>query len=95
LRLPLTVGPVFVEWLEREQPGRAKKVLDRIREARGGRLNDPNFGSRMMGSGERPHQIAGLFRLFRKRHGLDGGLPPLDSSKFRPPTPKTGQLWMF
>ena len=95
LRLPLTVGPVFVEWLEREQPGRAKKVLDRLREARGGRLNDPNFGSRMMGSGERPDQVAGLFRLFRKRHGLDGGLPPLDSSKFRPPMPRSGQLRLF
>ena len=95
LRLPLAVGPVFIEWLEREQPGRSKKVLDRLREARGGRLNDPSFGSRMIGSGERPDQIAALFRLFRKRHGLEGGLPPLDSSKFRPPTPKSGQLRLF
>jgi DNA repair photolyase len=95
LRLPLTVAPVFVEWLEREQPGQAKKVLDRLREARGGRLNDPEFGSRMMGQGERPGRIADLFRLFRKRHGLDGGLPPLDSSRFRPPLPASGQLRLF
>ncbi len=95
LRLPLTVAPVFREWLEREQPGRAKKVLDRLREVRGGRLNDPDFGSRMTGTGELAGRIADLFRLFHKRHGLDGGLPPLDSSKFRPPRPKSGQLRLF
>jgi DNA repair photolyase len=94
LRLPLAVGPVFIEWLEREQPGRVKKVLDRLKDARGGRLNDPNFGSRMRGSGERADQIANLFRLFRKKYNLDG-LPPLDASQFRPPTPKTGQLRLF
>ena len=95
LRLPLTVEPVFIEWLEREQPGRAAKVLDRLRDARGGRLNDPEFGSRMRGTGERAGRIADLFRLFRKRHGLDGGLPPLDTSGFRPPKPITGQLRLF
>ncbi len=94
LRLPLAVAPIFIEWLEREQPGRAKKVLDRLKEARGGRLNDPNFGSRMRGSGARADQIASLFRLFRDRLGLDG-LPPLDASNFRPPTPKSGQLHLF
>jgi DNA repair photolyase len=95
LRLPLTVAPVFIDWLEREQPGRAKKVLDRLREARDGRLNDPEFGSRMRGSGERAGKIRDLFRIFRKRHGLDGPLPPLDSSGFRPPLPTTGQLRLF
>jgi len=95
LRLPLTVAPVFREWLGREQAGRAGKVLDRLRDARGGRLNDPDFGSRMRGTGERVDRIADLFRVFRKRHGLDGGLPPLDTSKFRPPRPTSGQLRLF
>ncbi len=95
LRLPLTVAPVFAEWLEREQPGRAAKVLDRVREIRGGRLNDPDFGSRMTGSGEMAARIADLFRLFRKKHGLDGCLPPLDVSKFQPPRPTSGQLRLF
>jgi hypothetical protein len=48
----------------------------------------------MMGSGERAEQIASLFRLFRKKYGLDG-LPPLDGSKFEPPRPKSGQLRLF
>lgn len=40
-------------------------------------------------------QIAGLFRLFTSRHGLDGGLPPYDCTRFRPPRTKAGQLWLF
>jgi len=95
LRLPLTVAPVFREWLEREQPGHAAKVIERLREARSGRLNDPEFGSRMRGIGERADRIADLFRLFRKRHGLDFDLPPLDPSRFHPPRPTTGQLRLF
>ncbi len=58
------------------------------------RRNDSNFGSQMRGSGARADQIASLFRLFRKKYGLEG-LPPLDVAKFRPPTPRSGQLHLF
>ena len=95
LRLPLAVAPVFMEWLEREQPGRAERVLGRVRGARGGKLNISDFGTRMSGTGEMAGQIAGLFRLFAKKHGLDGGLPPFDASRFQPPRPKSGQLRLF
>jgi hypothetical protein len=40
-------------------------------------------------------QIGGLFRLFARRHGLDGPLPPYDCGNFRPPRPRSGQLWLF
>ncbi len=95
LRLPLTVAPVFTEWLLRTRPERAERVLGRVREARDGKLNVSEFGTRMRGTGQRADQIAGLFRLCAKRHGLDGGLPAFDSSLFRPPRPKTGQLRLF
>jgi DNA repair photolyase len=95
VRLPLAVAPVFREWLERAQPGRAKKVEARIRSVRGGRLNDPDFGSRMRASGEFGRQIRDLFHVFARRHGLDGGLPPYDCTRFRPPRPRSGQLWLF
>lgn len=95
LRLPLAVAPVFSEWLERARPGRKDRVLGKIREARGGKLNVGEFGERMSGTGERAKQIAALFHLRARKHGLDGGLPALDSSEFRPPTPKTGQLRLF
>src|SRR5437588_138716 len=40
LRLPLTVAPVFEEWLERTFPNQRERILGRIRSSRGGRLND-------------------------------------------------------
>lgn len=95
LRLPLTVAPVFQEWLERERPEARSRVEGRIRSSRGGKLNDPRFGSRMRGSGEIADQIAALFRMFAKRLGLDGSLTPYDCTKFRPPLPTSGQLRLF
>ena len=91
LRLPLTVAPVFREWLERVLPSRRDRIEGRIREARGGKLNDSEFGSRMSGKGEIAQQIGDMFRLFAKRHGLGGDLPPYDCTRFRPP----GQIWLF
>ena len=46
----------------------------------------------MSGTGEISRRIAEFFRLFRKRHGLDGNLPRLDCSLFRSPQPKAVQL---
>ena len=83
LRLPLTVGPVFWEWLERTHPGRFQRIQKRIKEVRGGKFNDSEFGTRMSGTGKISRGIADLFSLFRKRHGLDGPLTPLDCSRFR------------
>jgi DNA repair photolyase len=95
LRLPGAVAPVFHEWLERTQPGRVERVEGRIREARGGKLNDPRFGSRMVGRGAIAEQIRTMFRLFSARYGLDGELPARDCSRFRPPHTKRGQLRLF
>jgi DNA repair photolyase len=95
LRLPLAVAPVFKEWLERTQPGRRERVLGRMREARSGKLNVSEFGTRMRGTGARAEQIAALFKLFAAKHGLNKGLPDFDSSRFRPPPPTTGQLRLF
>ncbi|MEO8496117.1 MAG: PA0069 family radical SAM protein, partial [Planctomycetota bacterium] len=95
LRLPLTVEPVFKEWLERTQPLKAERVLGRIRETRGGKLNSSAFGERMVGSGEIAEQIKQMFRMFKRKHGLDSKLPPHDCSLFVPPVPKSGQLRLF
>jgi DNA repair photolyase len=95
LRLPLTVAPVFWEWLERTYPNRFHRVRNRIRAVRGGKLNDSEFGTRMSGTGEISKRIADLFCLFRRRYGLDGKASPLDSSSFRRPQPKLEQLHLF
>jgi DNA repair photolyase len=95
LRLPLAVAPIFTEWLERTRPERAERVLGRIKDARGGKLNVSAFGARMRGKGERANQISALFKLASKRHGLHRGLPALDSTHFQPPLPRSGQLRLF
>jgi DNA repair photolyase len=95
LRLPLTVAPVFQEWLGRIHPDRAKKIEGRIRGMRGGKLNSSEFGLRMRGKGEISDQIRELFVVFRHKFGLDGNMPPQDCSQFRPPHPKSGQLRLF
>ncbi len=95
LRLPLTVAPVFLEWLGRTQPTRAARIESRIRTVRGGKLNDSEFGARMSGAGEIARQIGGLFRIFAKKQGLDGGLPAYDCTRFRPPMDRYGQRPLF
>ncbi|MCA9246026.1 MAG: PA0069 family radical SAM protein [Planctomycetales bacterium] len=95
LRLPLTVRPVFMEWLQRTQPLQAERVEARIRDTRGGALSDARFGSRMAGEGEWARQIKQTFDVFARKHGLDRQPPPLDTSRFRVAEADTGQLRLF
>lgn len=95
LRLPTTVKPIFFDWLERQLPNEAEKVKNRIRSTRGGRDNDPRFGTRGRGEGLMADQIAQTFRVFAVKYGLDKTMPPLDCTQFQPPKPTSGQLRMF
>jgi DNA repair photolyase len=95
LRLPYAVRPIFEDWIRRSYPEKADRVLGLIRETRAGRMNDPEFGSRMRGKGPYAEQIEKAFKVFRKKHGLDRPMPPLDSSQFVPPQPRAGQLRLF
>jgi len=94
LRLPLTVEPVFREWLSRTQPLKADRVEQRIRHGRHGKLSNSNWGERLKGEGVIADQIGQMFRLLSQKLGF-GKLPPLDASQFRPPVPRTGQLRLF
>jgi DNA repair photolyase len=85
LRLPGAVADVFVDWLRRHRPERAERVLARVREMRGGKLNEARFGHRMRGTGEYAQSIRALFDAHRRRVGLDRAWPPLDVSHFRVP----------
>ena len=93
LRLPLAVAPLFVDWLERNVPLRKERILSRIRDVRGGRLNDPAFGSRMRGEGPYAEQIRALFCVAARKAGFEEGGPALSTASFRvPPGP---QLALF
>jgi DNA repair photolyase len=96
LRLPMTVEPVFLEWLERTQPQHRDRVESRIRSTRGGELYQSKFVERMRGTGEIAEQIRRTFHVFAKKLGLDQTRgAELDISQFRPPTPSSGQKWLF
>nr|WP_253696645.1 PA0069 family radical SAM protein [Bdellovibrio bacteriovorus] len=71
LRLPSSVLPIFEEWLEVHQPLKKEKVLNSVRDIRGGKLNDANFGSRMRGEGPRADQMAQMFKLYTRKYGLN------------------------
>jgi DNA repair photolyase len=84
VRLPHAVRPLFKDWLERRFPERKEKVLNRIRSMRGGRLNDPRFGSRMRGEGLFADHIAQLFSISCRRAGIETGrFPKLSTAAFR------------
>ena len=85
VRLPLTVAPVFQQWLEQNFPEKMEKVLNRIRSIRGGKLNDPRFGSRMRGEGIFAEQISQMFKVARRKAGLESGGPELSIAAFRRP----------
>lgn len=95
LRLPLTVEPVFIEWLQRTQPSKAQKVLKRVQETRSGKMSSSAWGERMVGTGEIADQIRTMFQIFRRKHGLDGKMPSQNCDIFRPPIPKSGQMRLF
>jgi DNA repair photolyase len=83
LRLPFAVKSLFEHWLGQHFPERKEKVLNRIRAMRGGKLNDPNFSSRMCGEGVFAQQMADLFQLACKKAGIDHRRPELTTQHFR------------
>ncbi len=94
VRLPFAVKSLFEEWLEQYFPDRKEKVLNQIRAMRGGKLNDPNFGSRMRGEGIFAEQMNQMFHVACRKAGFDKiAEEPISSSSFRvPPGP---QLTLF
>jgi DNA repair photolyase len=97
VRLPHAVAPLFEAWLEEHHPDRKGKILSRLRSLRGGRLNDPNFGSRMRGEGPFAEQMAAMFEVTCRKLGLNGERTPLSAAAFRRPVPtaRRAQMELF
>lgn len=85
VRLPHGVKDIFLDWLERHVPLRKAKVIARIHDLRGGRLNDPRRGTRMSGEGAFAKHLASLVHATKRRLGLDTRWPPLSTAAFRRP----------
>jgi len=85
IRLPHEVAPLFRAWLDEHYPDRAAKVMSIIRDMRGGRDNDPGFGTRMRGQGVWADLIRARFVKARKRAGFTGERLTVRTDLFRPP----------
>jgi DNA repair photolyase len=85
LRLAPPLDRIFTDWLAVHYPDRQDRVLNRIRETRGGHISDSQFGRRMRGTGVYAEQLAALFAVAARKHGLDRPLSPLSVAAFRRP----------
>jgi DNA repair photolyase len=95
LRLPLEIKDLFQEWLASDHPDRASRVMSLVRQMRGGKDYDSDWGTRMKGQGPIADLLSQRFRAARRRYGLDRPLPGLDLNAFRVP-PKAGdQIDLF
>ncbi|SFW14064.1 PA0069 family radical SAM protein [Nitrosovibrio sp. Nv17] len=93
LRLPWEVSPLFREWLEGCFPDRAQRVMNRVREMRGGKDYDAAFGARMRGEGVWADMIRRRFEVAAARLGIaarSNRFRSLDGSRFRPPAAAGG-----
>jgi DNA repair photolyase len=97
LRLPFEVKTLFRDWLAQHYPLRAGHVMSIVQQIRGGRDNDPDFGSRMRGQGQFADLIARRFDIAARRLNLNRERAPMDTSRFKPPrTPaQRAQLTLF
>lgn len=82
LRLPYAVKDLFLEWLEREFPEKANKIINSIKEVRGGKLNSTEWGKRMTGEGERADTIHKLFHISCRKYGLNNQRNELSAKNF-------------
>ncbi len=94
LRLPWEVKDLFREWLETHAPLKAAHVMSRVHEMRGGKDNDPRFGTRMTGEGLFADLLRRRVEKARREHGLARSPPALDTTQFVPPA-AAGQGRLF
>jgi DNA repair photolyase len=93
LRLPYEIKDLFREWLAEHFPDSAAHVMSVLREMRGGRDNDPRFGTRMRGTGPYAQLLRNRFRIACQRLNLNkSGREVANTSLFRAPTPPGAQL---
>ena len=93
LRLPYAVKDIFRSWLETHFPDRVEKVLNRVRDLRGGKLNVSTFGERFRGAGFFADEIARLFEVSARRTGLNRDRIHLSTAAFRRPGPAQMELF--
>ncbi|MDB5497988.1 MAG: nitrogenase cofactor biosynthesis protein NifB [Phenylobacterium sp.] len=95
LRLPMEIADLFQEWLATDHPDRAARVMSLVRQMRGGKTYDSQWGKRMKGEGPIAALMSRRFATAKVRYGLGEKLPPLDLAQFRVPPKPGSQIDLF
>jgi DNA repair photolyase len=85
LRLPLEVRDLFKEWLLANYPDRYNHVFSLIRQTRGGKDYDSEWGKRMTGAGPYAWMIGRRVEQACERLGLNAEKVTLSTAEFTPP----------
>ncbi len=85
MRLPYAVKEIFLQWLDDHVPTKKARVVDRVQEIRGGKLNVSEWGTRLKGEGIFAEQLRDLFQVTARRAGPNQERLPLSTTHFRRP----------
>jgi len=85
LRLPHELKDIFHEWLVQHYPDRAARVINLMREMRGGKDYDSDWFKRGAGQGVRARLIGQRFARTVRQLGLQPRRIPLRTDLFQPP----------
>jgi DNA repair photolyase len=92
IRLSYALKDLFLAWLQREYPEKASRVISRIRDVRGGKLSESEFGKRMEGKGEIASTIQQLFDTTCAKYHLNERRLELSCTEFLSPHNAQGVL---
>ncbi|MGE5812570.1 MAG: PA0069 family radical SAM protein [Ignavibacteria bacterium] len=82
LRLPYSVKDLFLDWLKKEFPEKESRIINRIKEIRGGKLNSYEWGERLAGKGEFAEAVHSLFKMSCNKYHLNKKQVKLTTSLF-------------
>jgi len=94
LRLPYEIKELFTDWLQTHVPDMADHVMNRIRDMRGGKEYDAQFGNRMRGTGVFAELIQQRFTAAEKRLNFSG-MPAMNTKLFTLPEQPGNQMTLF
>lgn len=94
VRLNGAIGEIFTDWVYKNFPDAAEKILNQVKACHDGKLNDSVYGRRMRGEGNMAESIRALFKAAVKRHLKGRHTFDYDLTRFRRPG-ETKQLELF
>lgn len=95
LRLPGEVAELFADWLAEHYPDGASRILKLVRSTRDGKMYQPDFKQRMIGTGPYAAMINRRFQLACRHLKLNRRKYNLRTDLFRKPIRTGDQLDLF